>query len=172
VAEKYQIQGLKLVVGNNMESIMDNEMYLRANHKDSDQHTHDFIRALQIIFTSTTTHDDRARKVMLEACVANLGYIHQKPEFSSLLMGSSSLAVEMIGHEDLECGLSGDWVCGGACIGLCTITCYQCKELFCDAFARKHRNKQYWTCNECGVDGKLECGECEESVSWQRRGLG
>ena len=165
VAEKYQIHGLKAAVKNNMK---DSILYHMLSPMDW---LHDFIDAVQTIVTGIASDNDQLRRSMVEACVVTLRYLHQEPEFLSLLRESPGMAVDIVGHDDLECGLPGDWVCRGSCSGRCTVMCCSCKKVFSDDFARKHRDEKTWKCSDCGTSGEPHCADCGHTVVWQRRGL-
>jgi hypothetical protein len=106
VADKYQVRGLKLAICDRMKRIAGPSMDLGA--KDSESSIRDFLDALAVVVTGTTTHDKLARNVMVEACTLNLQFLHRKPALLSLLRTSADLGAEIIGHPDLECGLPGD----------------------------------------------------------------
>ena len=169
VAEKYQLQGLKLAVSDNMERIIDSGMDLAVN--DAGVSIDDFVSALRTVVTGITTDNDHVWEMMVEACVVNLQYVRQKPMFLSLLKESPGLGVEIIGHQDLECGLPGDWVCKGGCDGRCGTMCYGCDTPFSDAFAMSHRNEGLWECEKCEMSYEPNCIDCSNTVVWQRRGL-
>jgi hypothetical protein len=121
---EYQVQGLKLAICNNMRRTLHTHLHLGMAYAKPE--IADFINALQIVVAGTPAGDDYARKVMLEACVWNLRSLHQHPESLALLRQSADLGAEIIGHQDLECGLAGDWVYGGNCKCRLTVECSEC----------------------------------------------
>ncbi|GAB7324720.1 hypothetical protein MBLNU13_g08579t1 [Cladosporium sp. NU13] len=112
VAEKYQVEGLKLAISKKLRHMIHSERDLRKEGtEEADNERAEFIDALKIIVAGTPAHDNNhGRKVMVEACVLNLRLLHHMPEFLSLLRESSDLGADIIGHQDLECGLPGDWI--------------------------------------------------------------
>lgn len=143
VADEYQVKGLRLATSNKMKHIVDSPTLLEGD--DSEASIHDFLDALTIIVTSTTTQDKHARKVMVEACTLNLQLVNQNPALLSLLRESIDLGGEIISHPDLECGLAGDWVCAGDCEVKCTVICNGFSEPFGKEFSRRNRDEERWT---------------------------
>lgn len=163
VADKYQVSGLKLAVRDNMESII-----------ESHDITCDFVDALKTIVTGTAPHDNNhAHKLMVDTCAMNLQEIRQNSGFISLLREHADLGVEIIRHQDLECGFPGDWVCSGGvyCSDRCVIVCGMCDRKFGFAFSWKHRDRPNWLCKGCGNKNEPRCESCNNVVEWQRRGL-
>ena len=173
VAEKYQVHGLRLVISKNLRHMIHSERDLR---KEGDEETNhqiaEFMEALKIIVAGTPAYDNNhGRNVMVEACVLNLRLLHQTPEFLSLLRESSDLGADIIGHQHLECGLPGDWVCEGNCDDRLTVECGRCATRIEDLSAVENRYNLFWLCEGCGSACKPMCVGCSEPVKWKRRGL-
>lgn len=115
-ADKYQVKGLQLAASAKMKHIINSDMELDSfDGHNPEGSILDFLEALRIIVANTSTHDKLARKVMVEACTLNLQFIHRRPALVSLLRESVDLGADIIGHRDLEYGLSGGWSCDGGC---------------------------------------------------------
>jgi hypothetical protein len=171
VADKYQVEGLKLAVTNEMKRVVRSMPSMNPRHEDSKDIVGDFLDALGIVVKRTTTNDQLARKVIVEACTLNLQYLHKKPALLSLLRESADLGAEIIGHSDLECGLPGDWQCFNACDGPISAKCGKCDRRFGEEYARRNRDNSSWTCEHCGNDDSPACTICEHSVGWERKGF-
>lgn len=165
-ADKYQVEGLKLAVSNTMKRIIDTEMDF-----DEDPCVDDFLETLRVIVTHTTPQDQLARKVVVEACVMNLQCIRKRPELLSLLSDSTELVVEIICHQNLECGFPGAWFCESDCDKPATIRCWRCKVDFKKEFAWLNRNVDMWTCPRCASRAKPRCYACGSFIKWVSRGL-
>jgi hypothetical protein len=171
VADKYQVQGLKLAVSEDMKRIIGIMSSMHPRQEDSRDTVRDFLDALRIVVKRTTTRDRLARKVIVEACTLNLQHLHRKLALLSLLRESANLGAEIIGHPDLKCGLPGDWECSGGCEGPIGAKCAKCDRVFGEEYARRNREDSSWTCESCGNDDDHPtCTTCENSVSWQRKG--
>lgn len=171
-AEKYQVQGLKFAISDNLKHMIHFEKDLRKEWWDRENREIDeFIEALKIIVAGTPVHDNHARKVMVEVCVLNLRHLQAKPEFLSLLRESSDLGADIIGHPDLECGLPGDWVCENNCEDRLTVACGTCSKHVEDSIVVENRDNLDWRCEECGGLCNPMCIDCSGPVWWQRRGL-
>lgn len=167
VAEKYQVEGLKLAISKKLRHMIHSERDLRKEGtEEADNERAEFIDA------GIPAHDNNhGRKVMVEACVLNLRLLHHMPEFLSLLRESSDLGADIIGHQDLECGLPGDWVCEGSCDDRLTVECGRCATRIEDLSAVENRYNLFWVCEACGSACKPRCVGCSDPVKWKRRGL-
>jgi hypothetical protein len=173
VADKYQVNGLKLAVSDEMKRIAVclHPSQLSSLTLDEDVAISDFLDALRIVVTCTTTHDQLARRFMVEACIANLQAWHSEPALLSLLRESADLGAEIIGHPNIACAFPGDWVCGGGCKARCTPLCMGCEKVFEDDYARRNHETARWICEFCQYTGRPVCSECSQTVEWRRRGL-
>jgi len=169
VAEKYQIQGLKFAVYKSLKRMLQSETDLWKENADGS--IVDFMDAFQAVDTGTAARNDQLRKMMVDACIWNLRYLRQKPRFLAILEHSPGLSVAIISHLDLECSLPGDWVCEVSFDRQCDPMCLYCKESFGEAFAIRHRDDHFWYCQKCEKNDIPICGDCEQPVVWQRRGL-
>lgn len=148
VAERYQVEGLKLAKSKNLRHVIHSERDLRKRGtEEADHERAEFMDALKISIAGTRAHDNNhGRKVMVEACVLNLRLLHQMPEFLSLLRESSDPGANMIGHQDLKCDLPGDWVCEGNCNKRLTVECGRCATRIEDLSAVESRYNLFWPC--------------------------
>lgn len=169
VADKYQVYGLKRAVTKKMKDLVDNHMDFSSLCVEPG--IGGFIRALRVIITNTTANDDLARKVMVEACVRNLNYLHQEPQLQSLLMESAELGAAIIGHQSLWFGLAGAWVCQEDITHNASIECMSCEAHFEEEMAWQNRYEEEWTCSECGHKGPPGCAYCGFEVEWVDRKL-
>lgn len=87
------------------------------------------IAALRNII-SCTSHEDKARKYMVEACIMNLSLLKEDDGFISLLRECGELGAEIIGDKDLDRGLLGSWMCGRDCEETPAPQCSDCGYVF------------------------------------------
>jgi hypothetical protein len=170
VAEKYQIEGLKLAVSRKMERLIQDAL----GDSTSKSGTEDFLDALRIIVTGTHPSDQLARKVMVEGCILNLQHLQQQPAFTSLLRESADLGADILSHKDLECGLQGSWICSTSCMMEekdRRAVCGHCKRSLSREFAWEHREFGEWECPRCENYAEPECYACNMVLEWVRGGL-
>jgi hypothetical protein len=172
VADKYQINGLQVAVSNKIKGIINS--YKDLKPRTAGPTIDDFLEALRIIVTGTTANDQLARKVMVEGCIINLRLLHQKRAFASLLSESADLGAAIITHNDLECGLSGAWICTRDCVysgEVWEVLCGDCDRVLERDYLWAHRNEIYPLCPKCDSHADWKCSACSREVSWVRRGL-
>jgi hypothetical protein len=168
-ADKYQVAGLKLAVSKNMKCIIDSYKYLGRDYARPT--IDDFLEALRIIVIGTTTQDQLARKVMVEGCIMNLRHLQQQPALTSLLKESADLSAEIIGHHDLECGLSGACLCMEGCNADCIVLCAHCDYAIERGYVWRNRYNISWSCPRCEHRADPKCSECGCHLTWVQREL-
>lgn len=155
-AENYQLEDFQHQICAEMERIMD----FRLGTNDSDQIC-DLINALRIIVSSTTRFGDPGRKLLTEACVANINDLKHEPSFMSLLRQNADLGAVIIGHVDVKFKLPKAWQCLNGCqsVGV-EPQCRNCHGIFGREFQWTHRHEKQWVCTDCGEKNTPWCPSC------------
>lgn len=175
VADKYCIEALKSEVHKNMQDIIKSNNYLMTvkTHVgvllDRLKNTEDFVDALQIIYTGTTTEDIQARKLMINFLIQNIDQLRKENELLSLLKECSDLRAEIIGHPDLECEPDGFWYCVSFQCGECVPRCGKCMVEYDVPFLARFRYEELWQCPCCKVVERVLCKNCQTRIWWQPR---
>lgn len=166
VAEKYQMESLQNEICGNMGLRLDCNIH-EGQFSDVD----DFVKALREII-SHTSDNNRARTLMVRTCVMNLRELQDVSAFISLLREFGSLGADIIGHEDLECGLAGAWMCDKDCGEDDTPVCSTCGKYFSVERAWASRHNELWWCYHCCEEKGPVCRNCNVKVEWtEGRGM-
>lgn len=165
-ADKYQVQGLKRSITDKMKHSIGKKTTSRSFLYTVGGNVEDFLAALRTIIIGTTTHDVLAREAMVEGCVANLRYLHNRPELLSLLRQSADLGAAIVGHQDLEYGTGGAWARYHECNHIFDLACPGCNINMGEEFARRNRSGHAWNCPQCGVKILPTCMFCRQPITW------
>jgi hypothetical protein len=166
VAEKYQMQSLQDEICGRMGFWIDCAITEGRFSK-----VDDFVKALREI-VSRTSDNNRARSLMVRICAMNLRELQEVKAFISLLKEFGSLGADIIGHEDLECGLARAWMCAKDCLEDDTPVCSACENYFSVERAWASRHNELWWCCHCSEEKEPICRNCNVKVEWtEGRGM-
>lgn len=160
VAEKYQMECLQNEVCSNMRTRLE---YSFQNGQFSN--LDDFLQALRNI-VSHTSDNSYARRLMVRTCVMHLRELQYVPAFISLLQEFGHLGADIIGHEDLECGIPGAWMCSKGCPDDDPPWCSACSRPFDVDHAWASRHSESWYCDHCEERKRPICKICDETFEW------
>lgn len=172
VADKYQIEPLKSHVYKKMQKIIISNQYLQTRLIGSSCITAqlvnkvDFVHALQIIYTGTTTDDTQARILMIEFLIRNIELLRREDELLSLLRECPDLGADILGHPNLEREAEGFWCCGEPDCGEGCPACANCSRIFRACSLGKYRHEKLWRCQVCKAVDFPICRVCETRVCW------
>lgn len=165
VAEKYQIQGIQCEICSRLRNRIENSL------ADGEfPNVDDFIQALRKVVTQASD-GNLLRRLMVRICVMNLRELQLVPAFISLLQESGRLGADIIGHQDLECGLLGSWMCTKGCDDEYVPWCSECHKSFDVQSAWSNRHEERWWCRRCESERIPICSTCDEKVEWVERGI-
>ena len=170
VADKYQIDALKVAVANNMHKVITAKSYTDKmgflRYCESFKNSDDFYGALHIILEVTTTSDTLARKVLMDFLVQNADFFRKQKELLSMFRDHPELAVELISHPDLEIEAEGFWMCFSDDCSTNVPTCGKCNVPFQLYFLRRYRYDEEWECPGCKFVGEPSCLDCKATITW------
>jgi len=161
VAEKYQMACLQNEVCSNMSTRIDENLQMGQFPNNMN----DFLRALRKIAFHTSDNSS-ARRLMVHICVMHLRKLQQEPDFISLLQECGRLGADIIGHNDLECGISGAWICSKGCPDDDPPSCSTCARPFEVDQVWGSRHSELWWCDHCEEGKRPICKICDETFEW------